>query len=68
MPKSNIGRLARVYRVLIEGARRAALGRLDYRMREAGYVADLEGQRVPTQLDNVGQDMQNLPRLVASPP
>lgn len=68
LPKSNIGRLASAYRVLIEGARRAALGRLDYRMREAGYVADLEGQRIPTQLDNVGQEMQNPPRLVASSP
>jgi len=68
VPKSNIGRLATAYRVLIEGARRAALKRLDIRMRDAEIVVDLEGDVRPTALDNVGQDEQNPPRLVASTP
>lgn len=66
IPKSNIGRLASAYRVLVEGARRAALLRLDLRMRDVGIVVDQEGDREPTPLDNVGQVDQNSPRLVAS--
>ena len=42
VPKSNVGRLASAYRVLVEGARRAALRRLDIRMRDAGIVVDRE--------------------------
>lgn len=68
LPKSNIGRLSSAYRVLVEGARRAALNRLDVRMRDAEIVVDLEGGATPTALDNVGQDEQNSPRLVASTP
>lgn len=68
VPKSNIGRLATAYRVLIEGARRAALKRLDIRMRDAEIVVDLDGDVKPTALDNVGQDEQNSPILVASMP
>ncbi|ADP15386.1 hypothetical protein [Achromobacter xylosoxidans] len=66
LPKSNIGRLSSAYRVLVEGARRAALKRLDVQMRDADIVVDLEGGATPTALDNVGQDEQNSPRLVAS--
>ncbi|WMD23321.1 hypothetical protein RAS12_13400 [Achromobacter seleniivolatilans] len=66
VPKSNIGRLSSAYRVLVEGARRAALNRLDVRMRDADIVVDLEAGATPTALDNVGQDEQNSPRLVAS--
>ncbi|QDJ52824.1 hypothetical protein [Bordetella hinzii] len=66
LPKSNIGRLASAYRVLVHGARRAALLRLDHRMRQDGIVVDLEGDVRPTPLDNVGQDQQNSARLVAS--
>lgn len=46
VPKSNIGRLASAYRVLIEGARRAALHRLEIGMHERGIVVNtltLEG-------------------------
>ncbi|EHK65280.1 hypothetical protein [Achromobacter arsenitoxydans] len=68
LPKSNIGRLSSAYRVLVEGARRAALNRLDVQMRDADIVVDLEGGATPTALDNVGQDEQNSPRLVASTP
>ncbi|WP_258129224.1 hypothetical protein [Achromobacter anxifer] len=68
LPKSNIGRLSSAYRVLVEGARRAALKRLDVQMRDADIVVDLEGGATPTALDNVGQDEQNSPRLVASTP
>ena len=56
LPKSNIGRLASAYRVLIEASRRAALVRLDIQMRDADIVVDLAGDRRPTPLDNVGQD------------
>lgn len=66
LPKSNIGRLSSAYRVLVEGARRAALKRLDVQMRDAAIVVDLEGGATPSALDNVGQDEQNSPRLVAS--
>ncbi|MDQ6212348.1 hypothetical protein [Achromobacter insolitus] len=66
LPKTNIWRLSSAYRVLVEGARRAALKRLDVRMRDADIVVDLEGGATPTALDNVGQDEQNSPRLVAS--
>lgn len=66
LPKSNIGRLSSAYRVLVEGARRATLKRLDVQMRDADIVVDLEGGATPTALDNVGQDEQNSPRLVAS--
>ncbi|HCW18985.1 MAG TPA: hypothetical protein DHL02_13750 [Achromobacter sp.] len=66
VPKSNIGRLSSAYRVLVEGARRAALNRLDVRMRDADIVVDLEGGATPTTLDNVGQDMENLATIAAS--
>lgn len=66
IPKSSVGRLASAYRVLVEGARRAALLRLDLSMRDAGIVVDLEGERRRAPLDNVGQDSQNTSRLVAS--
>ncbi|WP_232625769.1 hypothetical protein [Achromobacter deleyi] len=60
VPKSNIGRPAPAYRVLVEGARRAALKRLDVQMCDADIVVDLERIVRPTALDNVGQDMQSL--------
>jgi len=67
VPKSNIGRLASAYRVLIEGARRAALCRLDIQMRAAAIVVDLSGPASTEQgLDSVGQNVQNSPILVAS--
>lgn len=44
VPKSNIGRLSSAYRVLIEGARRAALHRLDIRMRLQGIVVNTKEQ------------------------
>lgn len=66
VPKSNIGRLASAYRVLIEGKRKAALHRLALRMRDDGIVVGAEWGVAPTALDNVGQDEQNSPRLVAS--
>lgn len=66
VPKSNIGRLASAYRVLVEGARRAALLRLDVCMRDTGIVVDLNEDRRPTPLDNVGQDQQNSATLVAN--
>ena len=66
LPYSALQRPASAYRVLIEGARRAALKRLDIQMRDADIVVDLEGDVAPTALDNVNQDEQNSPRLVAS--
>lgn len=66
LPYSALQRPASAYRVLVEGARRAALRRLDIRMRDADIVVDLEGDVAPTALDNVNQDEQNPPRLVAS--
>lgn len=66
LPKSNIGRLSSAYRVLVEGARRAALNRLDVQMRDADIVVDLEGATTPTTLDNVGQDMENSTTIAAS--
>lgn len=39
VPKSNIGRLASAYRVLVEGSRRAALARLEVRMADVGLLA-----------------------------
>jgi len=45
LPKSNIGRLTSAYRVLVEGARRAALLRLDVSMRDAALVVDLSEER-----------------------
>lgn len=63
---SALQRPASAYRVLVQGARRAALQRLDIRMRDADIVVDLEGDVAPTPLDNVNQDEQNSPRLVAS--
>lgn len=66
LPYSALQRPASAYRVLVEGARRAALKRLDIRMRDADIVVDLEGDVKPTALDNVNQDEQNPPRLVAS--
>lgn len=66
LPYSALQRPASAYRVLVEGARRAALKRLDIRMRDADIVVDLEGDVKPTALDNVNQDEQNAPRLVAS--
>lgn len=68
LPYSAIQRAGSAYRVLVESRRRAALFRLDIRMRDAGIVMDAEGHAVPTPLDNVNQDMQNSPILVASPP
>lgn len=65
LPYSALQRPASAYRVLVEGARRAALRRLDIRMRDADIVVDLEGDVKPTALDNVNQDEQNSPRLVA---
>ncbi|KNE25234.1 hypothetical protein [Achromobacter spanius] len=66
LPYSALQRPASAYRVLVEGARRAALKRLDIRMRDAEIVVDLEGEVAPTALDNVNQDEQNSPMLVAS--
>ncbi|CUJ21833.1 hypothetical protein [Achromobacter xylosoxidans] len=66
LPYSALQRPASAYRVLVQGARRAALQRLDIRMRDAAIVVDLEGDVAPTPLDNVNQDEQNSPRLVAS--
>lgn len=66
LPYSALQRPASAYRVLVEGARRAALKRLDMQMRDADIVVDLEGDVKPTALDNVNQDEQNSPRLVAS--
>ncbi len=66
LPYSALQRPASAYRVLVQGARRAALQRLDIRMRDADIVVDLEGDVKPTALDNVNQDEQNSPRLVAS--
>jgi hypothetical protein len=66
LPYSALQRPASAYRVLVEGARRAALKRLDIQMRDADIVVDLEGDVAPTALDNVNQDEQNSPRLVAS--
>lgn len=40
LPKSNIGRLSSAYRVLVEGARRAALARVQVRMKDVGLIAD----------------------------
>lgn len=68
LPYSALQRPASAYRVLVEGARRAALKRLDIQMRDADIVVDLEGDVAPTALDNVNQDEQNSPRLVASTP
>ncbi|KAG0936143.1 hypothetical protein G6F31_015795 [Rhizopus arrhizus] len=68
LPYSALQRPASAYRVLVEGARRAALKRLDIHMRDADFVVDLEGDVAPTALDNVNQDEQNSPRLVASTP
>ncbi len=65
LPYSALQRPASAYRVLVEGARRAALKRLDIQMRDAHIVVDLEGDVAPTALDNVNQDEQNSPRLVA---
>ncbi|WP_241068325.1 hypothetical protein [Achromobacter insuavis] len=64
LPYSALQRPASVYRVLVEGARRAALQRLDIRMRDADIVVDLEGEMVP--LDNANQDEQKSRKLVAS--
>ncbi|ODA00608.1 hypothetical protein A7P25_22005 [Achromobacter xylosoxidans] len=66
LPYSALQRPASAYRVLVQGARRAALQRLDIRMRDADIVVDLEGDVAPTPLDNVNQDEQNSARLVAS--
>ncbi|RSE84370.1 hypothetical protein [Achromobacter denitrificans] len=66
LPYSALQRPASAYRVLVEGARRAALKRLDIQMRDAHIVVDLEGDVAPTALDNVNQDEQNSPILVAS--
>lgn len=68
LPYSALQRPASAYRVLAEGACRAALRRLDTRMRDADIMVDLEGDVQPTALDNVNQDAQNSPRLVASTP
>lgn len=65
LPYSALQRPASAYRVLVHGARRAALQRLDIRMRDADIVVDLEGDVAPTPLDNVNQDEQNPARLVA---
>lgn len=66
LPYSALQRPASAYRVLVQGARRAALLRLDIRMRDADIVVDLERDVVPTPLDNVNQDEQNSARLVAT--
>lgn len=55
LPYSALQRPASAYRVLVEGARRAALKRLDIQMRDADIVVDLEEDVRPTALDNVGQ-------------
>jgi hypothetical protein len=66
VPKSNIGRLGSAYRVLIEGKRKAALHRLGLQMRDDGIVVGAEWGVASTALDNVGQDEQNSPMLVAN--
>lgn len=55
LPYSTLQRPASAYRVLVEGARRAALKRLDIQMRDADIVVDLEEDMRPTAIDNVGQ-------------
>ena len=65
LPYSALQRPASAYRVLVEGARRAALQRLDIRMRDADIVVDLEGDVAPTALDNLNQDEQT--KKVARP-
>lgn len=55
LPYSALQRPASAYRVLVEGARRAALKRLDIQMRDADIVVDLEEDMRPTAIDNVGQ-------------
>lgn len=42
VPRSNIGRLASAYRVLVEGVRRHALPRLELQMQDAGLVRTSE--------------------------
>lgn len=65
LPYSTLQRPASAYRVLVEGARRAALKRLDIQMRDADIVVDLEGDVAPTALDNLNQDEQT--KKVARP-
>ncbi|SAH88554.1 Uncharacterised protein [Bordetella trematum] len=66
LPYSALQRPASAYRVLVGGVKRAALVRLDTRMRDAGLVTDFQSQELPTALDMVNQARQNNPRLVAS--
>lgn len=68
LPYSAIQRAGSAYRVLIEGARRAALGRLDHRMNEAGYVAAPEAAKVTSASDEIGQPMHASPKFAVSPP
>ncbi|VFR43571.1 hypothetical protein ANT2_1652 [plant metagenome] len=57
LPYSAIQRAGSAYRILIEAKRRAALGRLDIRMRDAGYLSDQKAVRIATAIEGMEQAM-----------